>query len=70
MDLAQAQAQLDLWLAASQALATSHSYTIGTQTFTRADGSTVLRMIDYWEKKVSRLSSSTPGIKVFGVTPS
>jgi len=55
--LAQAQSQLDLWIAASAAVAKSQSYTIGTRTLTRADAKEVLAMIDFWEGKVARLST-------------
>ena len=65
--LSQAQAHLDAWMAASLAIASSQSYTIGTQTLTRANADTVLKMVGFWSAQVERLSGT--GIKVYGVTP-
>jgi len=60
---AQAEAELAAWEAASLALAGgANSYTITTGTssrsLTKASGYIVLKMIDYWERKVKRLSDS------------
>ena len=63
MTLAQAQAQLEAWEAASLALATGQAYTIGSRSLTRSDGSEVRKMIDFWQGRVDRLSG-TCGISV------
>lgn len=51
-----AQAMLDLWLAAEEALATSQSYTIQTdgssRTLTRADLKEVGERVSYWQGKL------------------
>jgi len=52
----QAQAQLDLWLTASAAVAAAQSYEIAGRKLTRADAAEVRRQIDYWEAKLDRLS--------------
>lgn len=54
--LAQAQAQLDAWLAASLAIASNQSYTIGMRTLTRADAKDVQAQITFWENRVQTLS--------------
>lgn len=62
LTLAEAQAQLDDWLAASRAVAAGQAFTIstatGSRTLTRADAKEVREMIDYWSAKVADL---TPG---------
>jgi hypothetical protein len=65
--LADAQAQLAAWEAASLALASNKSYTIGGRTLTRANSDEVIKMISYWERKVDKLLSG--GIRFTGVTP-
>ncbi|KAI3597703.1 hypothetical protein D8I24_6519 [Cupriavidus necator H850] len=48
----QAQQQLDLWLAASSAVAKNQAYTIGGRSFTRVDAAEIRQQIDYWEGKL------------------
>jgi hypothetical protein len=68
--LAQAEAHLAVWLAADTAVASGQSYSINGRSLTRADASEIRENIDYWEGKVTRLSSSTGGgIRVRGLTP-
>lgn len=59
--LAQAETNLAKWVAASEALAASESYTIstatGSRTLTRADAGDVTRMIEFWQGWVTRLSA-------------
>lgn len=65
---AQAQAQLDAWLAASLAVAKNQSYTIGTRTLTRADAKEIRESVDYWQNMVNKTSRGG-GIRVrYGVT--
>jgi hypothetical protein len=58
--LVQAQAQLDAWLAASLAVATSQSYEItvegNTRKLSRADAGEIRRQIDFWRVEVTRLT--------------
>lgn len=63
--LAQAQAQLDAWMAASLAVAQSQSYEIdtgnGRRKLTRADAAEVRNMIAHWQAEVSRLTPAAAG---------
>lgn len=61
---AQAQAQLDAWLAASLAIAKNQSYTIGMRTLTRADAKEIQGLITYWEQRVQNLSRGPGGMRV------
>ncbi len=63
----QAQAKLDLWMAADDAVATGQSYAIAGRNLTRADAREIRSNIDYWEKRVVRLSNG--GIRIRGATP-
>lgn len=60
--LAQAQAQLDAWLAASLATATSQSYAIDVEgnrrELVRASAADIRRNIDYWQGLVTSLTRS------------
>lgn len=58
---AQAQAQLDAWLAASTAAANNQSYKIADRQLTRADAGEIRRNIEYWTQQVSLLSSRALG---------
>lgn len=55
--LEQAQTQLDLWMAASTAVASSQSYEIGGRKLTRADAATIRDNIEFWEGRVQKLAS-------------
>ena len=65
--LAQAEAKLAIWLDAEEAVANSQAYTIGGRSMTRANLTEIRETIDYWDRKVRRLSKG--GIRVRGVTP-
>ncbi|HJX14411.1 MAG TPA: DUF6148 family protein [Candidatus Deferrimicrobiaceae bacterium] len=70
--LVQAEAQLALWLAASEKVASGQSYTIGARTLTRADARAIQQQIDFWDKKCQELSGESNvkrSIKVYGGTP-
>lgn len=56
-----AQAKLDLWLAADEAVSTGQSYSIKDRSLSRADAAEITRKIDYWQAWVSRL---TPGARM------
>ena len=60
-----AQAMLDLWLAAEEALATSQSYTIQTdgssRTLTRADLKQVGERVSYWQGKLASAERRASG---------
>lgn len=66
---AQAEAQLASWLAASTAVTSGQSYTIGTRTLTRADAADIQSMIEYWDAKVKALTSGRTGMRLRGLTP-
>lgn len=59
--LAQAQAQLDAWLAASLATATGQSYEIAGRRLTRANAAEITRNIDTWNARVVTLSNQASG---------
>lgn len=63
--LAQAQAQLDAWLAASTAVASSQSYEIdtgnGSRKLTRADAMEIRQQIIFWEQRVKSLTAIGSG---------
>lgn len=70
--LAQAQAQLAIWLAADTAVASGQSFTsVSGKALTRANSAEIRKNIDYWDAKVKELSnaSSTGGMKIIGATP-
>lgn len=64
----QAETNLTAWLNASEALATSKSYTINGRTLTRADTDHALKMVEFWDLKAKELSRGT-SINVRQVTP-
>jgi Family of unknown function (DUF6148) len=59
--LAQAQSQLDAWLAASLAVASSQSYSIAGRSLTRADARTINDMVTKWQNEVNRLTRANSG---------
>jgi len=70
--LAQAEAQLALWIAADTAVATGQSYSVGGRQLTRADAREIRETIIFWDSQVRRLSSAeTSGgrIVIRGGTP-
>lgn len=54
--LADAEAQLALWLAASEAIATGQSYSIKDRSLTRANLADVMEQIKFWDSQVKTLS--------------
>ncbi len=52
----QAEAQLDAWIAASLAVASNQSYSIGGRSLTRADAGEIREQIEFWDAKVRSLS--------------
>jgi len=65
--LAQAEAQLSVWLAADAAVATSQSYDMGGRSLTRANAKEIRENIVFWDMQVKRLTRG--GIRVTGATP-
>lgn len=63
--LADAEAQLAIWIAASTAVASSQSYQVdsgnGRRTLTRADAAEIKGMIEFWDRKVKQLSGAASG---------
>lgn len=66
--LTQAQAKLDLWMAADDAVATAQEYSIGSRRLTRADAALIDAKIEKWDRVVKRLSRGG-GIRITGATP-
>lgn len=67
--LAQAEAQLTLWLNASTAVATGQEYTVGDRNLKRADLAEINNSIEMWQRQVTRLSGGRTGMRVRGITP-
>lgn len=67
--LAQAEAQLTLWLNASTAIASGQEYSIGDRQLKRADLAEVNNSINMWQRQVNRLSGGRSGMRVRGITP-
>ncbi len=65
ISLAQAQAQLDAWLAASLAVASSQEYEIdtgnGRRKLKRADAAEIQKMIAHWQSLVETLTPASAG---------
>lgn len=63
--LEQAQARLDDWVKANEAVANYQSYTLSTanggRTVTRVDASKVLEQITFWEQKVNQILRQSQG---------
>ncbi len=51
--LKRAQQHLELWMEAEEAIASSQSYILGKRSLTRANLAEVLKMIEYYEKKIA-----------------
>ena len=64
ISLAQAQAKLDAWMAADDAVAGGQSYSIGGRSLTRANAAEIRNNIDYWERRVIRLTQGSGGMRV------
>jgi hypothetical protein len=59
--LAQAQEQLDAWLAASLAVTKNQSFTIGDRQLTRVNAEHIDGMIKFWNGEVNRLTRAASG---------
>jgi hypothetical protein len=66
--LAQAEAQLALWITASEKVAAKQSYSIGNRSMTLADTADIQAQIEFWDQKCRALSSGRSGIRVRGMT--
>lgn len=58
---AQADSQLQAWLAASFAVSSGQSYSIAGRSLSRADASQIREQIDYWQGHVNRLAAKSSG---------
>ncbi len=65
--LAQAEAQLAVWLDASLKVATGQAYEIAGRKLTRADAAVIQKQITFWDRQVKRLTRG--GLAVKGATP-
>ena len=65
--LAQAEAQLDRWMAADIAVSTSQSHDMDGVQLTRADAKQIRENIVFWDGQVKRLTRG--GIRVSLVAP-
>lgn len=55
--LKRAERHLELWMEAEEAIASSQSYILGKRSLTRANLAEVLKMIEYYENKVTQLEN-------------
>lgn len=68
--LAEAKANLQLWLSAERAAASGKSYTIGNRSLTRADLEDIADRIKFWRSEVARLEAGRgEGMRVLRVVP-
>ena len=69
--LAQAEAQLAVWLAADTTVAAGQSFDINGRSYTKVHAREIRESIDFWDSKVKQLScqSETGGMKIYGGTP-
>lgn len=67
--LAQAEAQLAVWVAANTAVASGQSYSIGSRQLTRVNSKEILEQLEFWDGKVKELSRGTTGMRIRGGTP-
>ncbi len=56
LTLAQAETNLAVWVSASEAVALNQSYSIAGRSMTRADAEDILKMIEYWNGQIQRLT--------------
>lgn len=59
--LAQAEAQLTLWIAASTSVASNQSYSIAGRSLSRVDAAEIREQINYWDGWVRKLTQSASG---------
>ncbi len=59
--LAQAEAQLAVWLDANTKVASGQSYSIGGRSLSRTDASEIREQINYWDGWVRKLSRPNRG---------
>lgn len=68
--LAQSEAQLTAWMAASTAVSQGQAYTIGSRSLSRANAKEIRENIQFWDSQVKRLADgSSGGIRCRGITP-
>jgi hypothetical protein len=67
--LAQAEARLQNYLDAEEAVLTGQSYQIAGRQMTRANLAEIQAGIALWNSRVNQLSQSTPGPRVRGAVP-
>mgnify|MGYP000143711218 FL=1 len=66
--LAQAEAKLTLWMDAEDKVAAGQSYSIAGRQLSRASLGEIRTQIEFWERKVNRLSKTGGGMPVKGVS--
>ncbi|RLC36588.1 hypothetical protein DRH27_05000 [Candidatus Falkowbacteria bacterium] len=68
MNLTEAQAILNKWIAADTATQKGQSYSIDGLSLTRTDADQITNKIDYWQSKVNELidlaNGSQPGVAI------
>jgi hypothetical protein len=71
IDQATAEAKLQKWLDAEEAVALGQSYQIGNRSLRRADLEQIREQIQYWDGMVQQFAANggVRGVRVRGVTP-
>lgn len=70
MILSEAEAKLLLWESALDAISQGQEYTVGKTTLTRVDVDKCLKMVQYYQGEVLRLTAGRGrGARVFRVIP-
>lgn len=59
LTLAQAQTQLDLWIAADTAVSKGQSYNIGNRSLSRVDAEEITNKITWWQNQIRRLTNGS-----------
>lgn len=70
--LAQAEAQLAIWMAADAKVAAGQAYEINGRSLTRANAMQIRENIEIWDRRCQELSGTTNvarKIRVYGATP-
>jgi len=66
--LANAEAQLQLWLTASEKVASGQEYRMGDRWLRRSDADHIQSMIEFWDSRAQKLSRAS-GLRIRKAVP-
>ncbi len=66
--LEEAQAKLELWMEADEAVASGQTFSYKQRSYTLADAAAIQNRIEYWDAKVKKLSRGG-GVRVSRIVP-